>query len=60
MSAEELRAARLEIGLTQPEAAKKYDISLRAYKNYELGERDVPGPIRLLTEYYLKEFRKKA
>jgi transcriptional regulator with XRE-family HTH domain len=58
MEAEELRAARQEMGLTQQEAANKYELSLRGYKQYELGERPIPGPVRLLTKYFLQEYRK--
>jgi transcriptional regulator with XRE-family HTH domain len=60
MQPEELRAARHEMGLTQQEAADKYELSLRGYKNYELGEKPIPGPIKILTRYYLQEHRRKA
>jgi transcriptional regulator with XRE-family HTH domain len=60
MKAEELRAARQEFGLTQQEAANKYELSLRGYKQYELDERPIPGPVRLLTKYFLQEIRKKT
>jgi transcriptional regulator with XRE-family HTH domain len=60
MTADQLRAAREELGLTQSEAASKYEISLRGYKNYELGERPIPGPIKLLTQYFLMEHRKNS
>jgi transcriptional regulator with XRE-family HTH domain len=60
MQPEELRAARHEMGLTQQEAAEKYELSLRGYKNYELGEKPIPGPIKILTRYYLQEHRRKA
>jgi DNA-binding transcriptional regulator YiaG len=59
MSPEELRVARQEMELTQPEAANKYELSLRGYKQYELGERAIPGPVKLLTQYFLRDHRKK-
>ena len=57
MKPEQLRAAREEMGLTQVEAAKKYNVKLRTYKNYELGNTAIPGPVKLLTVYFLKEYR---
>ena len=57
MTPEELRAARKEMGLTQEEAARKYGAGLRSYKNWELGERAIPGPVVVLTKYLLNEFR---
>ena len=58
MTPEELRAARAEMGLTQEEAANKYGAGLRSYKNWELGERTIPGPVVVLTRYLVDEFRK--
>ena len=58
MSPDELVTARKEMGLTQPEAAAKYELSLRGYKNYEYGERTIPGPVRLLTKFFLMDHRK--
>jgi len=58
MSSEELRAAREEMGLTQQEAADRYRLSLIGYKQYELGKRPIPGPIALLTDYFLRDHRK--
>jgi transcriptional regulator with XRE-family HTH domain len=60
MTPDQLRAAREELGLTQNEAAKKYELSLRGYKNYELGERPIPGPVKLLTQYFLIDHRKNS
>lgn len=59
MPPETLRAAREEMGLSQQAAADKYEISLRGYKNYELGQKPIPGPVKLLTERFLLEHRKK-
>ena len=60
MSPEELRAAREEMGLTQSEAAEKYELSLRGYKHYELGQRAIPGPVKVLTKILLDQHRKIA
>jgi DNA-binding transcriptional regulator YiaG len=60
MSAEELRAAREEMGLTQQEFANKCELSLNAIKQYELGLRSIPGPVRLLTKNFLQNHRKKT
>jgi DNA-binding transcriptional regulator YiaG len=59
MPPEELRTAREELALTQQEAADLYEISLRGYKNYELGQKPIPGPVKKLTKYLLAEHRKK-
>ena len=59
MPPEALRSAREELGLTQQEAADLYEISLRGYKNYELGEKPIPGPVKKLTAYLLMDHRKK-
>ena len=58
MKPDELRAAREEMGLTQMEAARKYEIKLRTYKNYELGETAIPGPVKLLTALFIRDYRK--
>jgi DNA-binding transcriptional regulator YiaG len=58
MTPEELRAARKEMGLTQADAAMKYAVALRTYKNWELGEASIPGPAIVLTKYLLEEFRR--
>lgn len=47
MNAEQLKADRKKMQLTQPEAAKKLGISERQYKNLELGV----CPISLTQEY---------
>jgi DNA-binding transcriptional regulator YiaG len=57
MRPHELRAAREEMGLTQMEAARKYEIKLRTYKNYELGGTGIPGPVKLLTAFFVREHR---
>jgi putative transcriptional regulator len=57
MTPEELRAARAEMGLTQVEAAKLYNVSLSGYKKWELGERKIEGPAVPLTKHLLEAFR---
>ena len=37
-----IKQLRLKKGLSQEEMAKKLDISVNAYRNYELGERLMP------------------
>jgi transcriptional regulator with XRE-family HTH domain len=53
MTADEFRAAPKRMGLTQVQAAKKYELSLNAIKQYELDLRPIPGPVRLLTLEFL-------
>jgi DNA-binding transcriptional regulator YiaG len=60
MTPEELRSAREEMGMTQPEAAAKYELSLRGYKHYELGQRAIPGPVKVLTKFLLDQYRRKT
>jgi DNA-binding transcriptional regulator YiaG len=57
MTPERLRAARLELGLTQEQAAEKYGVSLSGYKKWELGLAATPGTAAILTKYLLSEFR---
>jgi DNA-binding transcriptional regulator YiaG len=59
MTADDLRAARAEMGLTQVDAANLYNISLSGYKKWELGERKIEGPAVPLTKYLLASYRKK-
>lgn len=42
-----LLAVRKELGLTQPELGKVLGLSERAYKNYELGIRELPLAVAL-------------
>lgn len=37
-----LKQLRKEMGLTQFEMAEKLDISVQAYRNYEIGKRPMP------------------
>lgn len=37
-----IKKLRLELGLTQEEMAKKLNISINAYRNYEIGKRLIP------------------
>lgn len=48
-----LMTIRLASGLTQAEFAEKLGLSLRAYANYERGEREMPTALfRLLSEIF--------
>jgi transcriptional regulator with XRE-family HTH domain len=60
MSGVELRAAREEMGMTQREMAEKYEISVDGYKQYELGRRPIPGPVKMLTKMLLRDHRNIA
>lgn len=60
ITAAELRAARIEMGLTQEEAAREYNTALRNYKAWELGEIRVPTTIKPHTALLLAKFRKKS
>jgi transcriptional regulator with XRE-family HTH domain len=57
MTGGELRAIRQELGLTQFDAAKKFEVQFRTYKNYELGATPIPGPVRLLAGYFIRDNR---
>lgn len=59
MTSKELRAAREQMGLTQQQAADKYELSLEGFKKYELGLRPIPGPVKLLTKFFLNNQQKK-
>lgn len=53
MTPDELKAARVELGLTQPEFAKVFQVSPRAVGGWEQGERNgrphtIPNPVALV------------
>lgn len=50
MTADQLRAWRKRLGMTQAAAAEAIGISLRQYSYYETGRYPVPRPISLATE----------
>ena len=54
MTPQEFKEIRLELGLTQSQMADKLRLnSSRAVRAYELGEREISGPISLLMDIYL-------
>ena len=55
MLPDELRSIRKQLGWTQDEGARRLEISVRGYKQYELGERPIPGPVKILMRKYLRE-----
>jgi DNA-binding transcriptional regulator YiaG len=54
MTGEELRRSRLALGLTLDEFARLVRVSSgRTVRKWEDGEREVPGPVAVLTELFL-------
>jgi DNA-binding transcriptional regulator YiaG len=56
---EQLKSAREKLGLTQPEFAKAFDVSLRAVGGWEQGVRNgrahtIPAPVALLVKMALR------
>jgi DNA-binding transcriptional regulator YiaG len=59
MTPDELKAARAQLGLTQPEFARAFQVSPRAVGGWEQGERNgrphqIPAPVALLVRFALK------
>jgi DNA-binding transcriptional regulator YiaG len=59
MTPEELRAARASLGLTQPEFADIFQVSQRAVRGWEHGQRNgrphtIPAPVALLVRFAIK------
>jgi DNA-binding transcriptional regulator YiaG len=59
MTPSELKAARESFGLTQPEFARVFQVSIRAVGGWEQGERNgrphtIPKPVALLVRLALK------
>jgi transcriptional regulator with XRE-family HTH domain len=55
----ELKAARAQLGLTQPEFARVFQVSPRAVGGWEQGERNgrphhIPAPVAILVRFALK------
>jgi Helix-turn-helix domain len=54
MTGDELRRCRLALGLTLDEFARLVRVSSgRTVRKWEDGEREVPGPVAVLTELFL-------
>lgn len=54
MTGEQLRRSRLALGLTLDEFARLVRVSGgRTVRKWEDGEREVPGPVAVLTELFL-------
>jgi DNA-binding transcriptional regulator YiaG len=59
MTPDEFKAARATLGLTQVEFAKAFQVSQRAVRGWEYGERNgrkhmIPAPVALLVRAALK------
>jgi DNA-binding transcriptional regulator YiaG len=59
MTPEQLRAAREKLGLTQPEFAEAFGVSLRAVGGWEQGVRNgrehaIPAPVAKLVKMALR------
>lgn len=54
MRPEQLKAARLALGLSQNEFAELVRVSTgRTVRKWEDGEREIPGPVTVLVELFL-------
>ena len=47
MTAEEFRAALASLGLSQVAAAAALEVDARTVRRWALGERAIPGPVRV-------------
>jgi putative transcriptional regulator len=54
-AAEDVRAIRRRLGLTQAEFAARYGFSLETIRNYEQGHRRPAGPARVLLKVIASE-----
>ena len=59
MTPDELKAARSQLGLTQPEFARVFHVSARALRGWEYGERNgkphmMPEPVAILVRFALR------
>lgn len=50
-SAEDFRKAIADLGLTQVEAAEVLEVDTRTVRRWALGERAVPGPVRVALRF---------
>jgi transcriptional regulator with XRE-family HTH domain len=56
MTPTELKAARAQLGLSQARLSAALGLAkngLRTIRRYELGERQIPGPVALAIKYLL-------
>lgn len=49
MTGPELRAIRRQLGLSQAEFARLFETDARTIRRWELEERSIPGPARVLA-----------
>ncbi|HEY7298362.1 MAG TPA: helix-turn-helix domain-containing protein [Xanthobacteraceae bacterium] len=54
-AAEDVRAIRLRLGLTQAQFAARYGFSVETIRNYEQGHRRPAGPARVLLKVIASE-----
>lgn len=54
MTASELREALDCLDLTQAEAARRLRVSLRTVQNWCAGTHEVPGPVKVLIQTWLR------
>ena len=54
-AAEDVRAIRRRLGLTQAELAARYGLSMETIRNYEQGHRRPVGPARVLLKVIASE-----
>lgn len=52
-----LRRWRKRAGFTQPKAADFLRCGLRSYKEWELGERPIPGPVQVAVELHSEKIK---
>ena len=55
MKGEELKAKRLDLGLTQTQLGERLGVTLRAVQYYESGGRPVPRPVAILMNVFANE-----
>jgi transcriptional regulator with XRE-family HTH domain len=55
MTSEELKDLRAELGLTQPELAKRLGVARNTVTRWEMGIRGIPEPVARLLEFLRKE-----
>ena len=55
MTSDELKDLRAELGLTQPELAKRLGVARNTVTRWEMGTRGIPEPVARLLEFLRKE-----